>query len=48
LLTIFFYIGDMAREAIKEAFAEIEKHTCIQFSPRKEEPDYVEIIDGSG
>ena len=47
----FFYIfftDDLARDAIKEAFRQIEKYTCIQFSPWDGEKDFIEIIKGKG
>jgi len=43
-----FELSDIARESIKEAFYEVEKYTCIQFSPWKGEDDYVEFVKGVG
>ena len=46
--SIFFFTDDLARDAIKEAFRQIEKYTCIQFSPWDGEKDFIEIIKGKG
>ena len=43
-----FILGQAARNAIEKAFDEIEKYTCIQFSPWKQEEHYVKFIKDEG
>lgn len=41
-------LGDQARKAIAKAFEHIEKYTCVQFTPRNYETDYVEFVKDTG
>lgn len=42
------YLGKQARKAIQKAIQQIERYTCIQFSPWNKEHDFVEFIKDEG
>lgn len=37
-----------ARNAIEQAITQVEKYTCVRFTPRNGQKDYVEFIFDNG
>ena len=48
VISLSFFFSSEGRKVVEEAMKEFESKTCLRFTPRSSERDYIHIYSGSG